>query len=241
MFKLGIKTYMIIFLLFLAVAGIYAQKDYINLPLQIFAAVFTAASLDSALGYLKSKKFNISSSSVITGLIVGMVLASGQSILYYILAASFAIISKHLIKFKNKHIFNPANIGLLLTSFIFGASVGWWHVNAWLVIIPGIFIAFKIKRLHLIISYLSVITALLVVYSLYKQGEVFDYFPIINLYFVFVMLIEPKTSPIKLAKGIIFGSVVGLVGFLLYVMHPTLDYLLVSLAVGNLLNFLGKG
>ncbi len=228
---------MIIFLLFLAAAGIYEQKDFVNLPFQIFVAVFTAVILDFALNYFKHKKIIIPSSAIITGLIVGMVLVSRGNLLHYALASSFAVASKHLLKFKNKHIFNPANIGLLLANFILGSSVGWWQVNIWFIIIPGLFIIFKIRRLHLVISYLLVMGFLLVVYAYLKQGETFDYFPVINLYFVFVMLVEPKTSPAKVLKGIIFGGLVGLMGFLFYIKQPSFDYLLASLAVGNLLNF----
>ncbi|MDP2939158.1 MAG: RnfABCDGE type electron transport complex subunit D [Candidatus Omnitrophota bacterium] len=240
MFKLSIKTYMMIFLLFLIVLGFYEQNNFINLTIQIIASVFTAVLLDLVINYLKNKKFIFPSSAVISGLIVGMVLSSGQNIFYYVIASALAILSKHILKFENKHIFNPANLGLLLLNIFFGASIGWWPVNIWFIIIPGLFIVFKIRRLHLVISYLLAFVILLMAYAYLKQGSIFDYFPLINLYFVFVMLIEPKTSAFKLTAGIVFGCFVAVAGFISYLFLPKLDYLLVGLALGNLFNSLNE-
>lgn len=236
MLKLDIKTYMIIFLLVLAFAGIYQQKEFSTLLTQLTLTVLTAVIIDLAINYFKSKKIILPSSAVITGLIVGMVMAAHQNIFYYVLAAMFAIVSKHILAINNKHIFNPANLGLLLVNILFGISMGWWSFNFWLMIIGGLFISYKIKRLHLVASYLLVTSILLMIHSSLKGLGMFDYFSLINLYFVFVMLIEPKTSPIKLIKGIVFGSLIALLGFIFYISGSRFDYLLLSLAVGNLFN-----
>ncbi len=236
MARFNIKTYMVFFLLLLIAAGIYGQGHKAILVGQLCLTVFSAVAFDLAISFFKSRRFIFPTSAVISGLIVGMVMFPGQNIWYYILATFFAVISKYVLRFNKKHIFNPANFGLLLVNIFWGAVLSWWTVNIWFIIIPGIFIAFKIRRLHLVISYLLVTAALAIGWAYFKQGELFDYFPFINLYFVFVMLIEPKTSPVKICRGLVFGSLVGFAGFIIYLIQPRFDYLVSSLALGNLLS-----
>lgn len=234
--RLSIKTYMIFFLMLLAVVGIYQQKEFIILSAQLVITVLTAVILDLAINYFKSKKIILPSSAIITGLIVGMVMARGEPYIYYVLASFLAIFSKHIFKINNRHIFNPANFGLLAINIFLGAYIGWYPINAWFVIIPGMFIALKIKRLHIILSYLLTFAILLMFYGHLKGVGIFSYFAVINSFFVVVMLIEPKTSPIKLCRGIVFGCFTAVIGFLCYLIIPRFDYLLVSLACGNLMN-----
>ncbi len=240
--RLSIKTYMILFLSILALWPGFQEGDFSALLFRIFVSILVAVFADLLINFVKSRRFIYPSSAVITGLIVGTVLDARQHILYYIFASFLAILSKHIFKFRNKHIFNPANFGLLAVSIFFKAAIGWCQVNPWVIIVPGLFIAFKTKRLHLVISYLATMSISLIVYAHLKQALIFDYFALINFYFVLVMLIEPKTSPLNLLKGIIFGFLVATSGFAVYLLGVKYDYLLVSLAAGNLFNsFLVRG
>ena len=67
------KTQMIVFLAVLAVFWAAREGDGRFLAELLVAAV-TAVCVDGLIGYVKSKKFSITESSLITGLIAGFVL-----------------------------------------------------------------------------------------------------------------------------------------------------------------------
>lgn len=235
--KLSAKGYMILFLILLALWGGLQQGGFKIVLLPIFTAIITAVLLDLILCYIKNKKVIIPSSAIITGFIVAMVMVPYQRMIYCITASTIAILSKHFIQREKRHIFNPANFGLLVTLLIFPISLSWWGlVNNWWIAIAGIFMVYKIRRLPVVISYLFTLSILLSVYSLINRGGIFDYLSAINLFFVFIMLIEPKTSPSGILQGSLFGGVVAIAGFIFYLFLPQYDFAIISLAIGNLLN-----
>jgi enediyne biosynthesis protein E5 len=228
---------MILLLAILAVWGGWQQEEFKPVLLQILVSIITAVFWDVVIQYFKSRKIIFPDSAVISGLIIALVMAPQQKMVYYVCAASLAIFSKHLLRIDKKHIFNPANLGLLLTSAAFPAMLSWWGLaNNWLLAIAGIFIVYKIRRFPVIIGYLVSLGVFLAIYSLLNRGGIFDYFSTINLFFVFVMLIEPKTSPIGRFRGGLFGALVAVFGFLFFLFFPRYDFALAGLALGNLAN-----
>ena len=93
--------------------------------LPVLIAVITTTILDLFIEYFKSKTWFFPQSALISGLFIGGLLTQNLQWYIYILAGAIAILSKHLIKFQQKHIFNPANFGVLLVSIIFGVSHTW--------------------------------------------------------------------------------------------------------------------
>jgi len=170
-------------------------------------------------------------------LIIATVMAPQQAILYYITASCLAILSKHLLQMEKRHFLNPAGFGLLAVSLLFSATLSWWGlVNNWVLFLGGIFIAYKVRRLAAAIGYLFTISVLLGAYGLINKGGVLDYFSAINLFFVFIMLIEPKTSPLGNFPGVFYGSIAAIAGFLVYLFLPRYDFAISGLAMANLTN-----
>ena len=58
----------------------------------------------------------------------------------------------------------------------------------------------------------------------------------ISWFFLFIMLIEPKTSGLGMKHGFVFGSISGIVAFLIYKFVPHVDIFIGSLFVANLFN-----
>ncbi len=55
------------------------------------------------------------------------------------------------------------------------------------------------------------------------------------------MLIEPKTSGFGMLRGFVFGSIAGVISFLVFTFFPVYDYFVVGLFAANMCNpFLNK-
>lgn len=225
MLKLSsIKQQLIIFLSFFAAYLSVINKDAAFL-FGLSVAVISAAAADSLLIYLKDKKVNLDDSSVISGLIIGFVLSNAQPWWIFVLASITAILSKHLIRINNKHIFNPAGLGVFLAVLFFHGFTQWKGASAWYIMIPfGIYFVYKAQKLEIIISYI-------LAYFLLFGAQAFGY---LNYFFVSLMLIEPKTTPIKRKGKIIFGLGAAVTLFILTKFNFRYEAEICSLLVMNL-------
>lgn len=183
---------------------------------QIIAIVATAVLLDLAINYLKEKRLFLPKNAVISGLILGVVIQG--SILFLVLVAAVAILSKHIIKIKGKHIFNPANFGLFLALVLFPVSQSWWGAsNLLLVAILGLIIVWKLKRYHLALPFLAAHAVLMFIIFSFSVNQLAAHFASGSLlFFTFYMLIEPITSPVRIKSRIIFGIFAGVFASVLY-------------------------
>ncbi|NIO18682.1 hypothetical protein GTN42_04470 [bacterium] len=233
--KTNIKNQLILVLSIFAAVGMFQLGIRNSLP-QLVISVTTAIGLDSLIIYKKLKKPFFSTSALISGLIIALALPPGIAWHIPLSAASIAIFSKHTIHIRGRHNFNPANFGLLLSMFIFGTYLAWWGAtNTWLVLLLGTLITYRFKRIHLVLSFFITQSILLGTYFVLKGEPFLNSILMINLFFIFVMLIEPKTSPIHRKGRIIYGVLTGAFSSVLIATIPTLDPSVVALALSNLL------
>ena len=142
-------------------------------------------------------------------------------------------IPAYLTKNNSRHIFNPAGAGIVAGMLIFGSYPAWWvggeYIWAYLIWIP--IILYKMKRWAPMVGFLApqILTGGFAILSSAS-----------GLFFLSVMLIEPKTSPSSLKLGLIYGALVG-VGFIVLGRFSNFDPLTISLLFGNLTQrMLGK-
>ncbi len=174
-------------------------------------------------------------SGLVTGMIIVLVTTPYVTVVEPIVIVLLALISKHFLRFGFRHIFNPAAFGLLFGHLLFGMEVSWWAVT---ILTPSIFIPFYISGIR--IRRYPMIVSFLMVYAMINYAMILD--PTV-LFFAFVMLPEPITSPQKKSYQILFGIFVGVVSFL--ISHPLIvqfplvtslpDPLIAALLVGNLM------
>lgn len=234
LFGTTVKNRMIFMLSILAAFGVFQTGVKHTLP-QVCISIFTAVVLDFLIVYFKSKKVFFSTSAVISGLIVALLLFPGVAWYIVVSTSLTAILSKHLIRIKGKHIFNPASFGLLMSMFIFNTYMVWWGAgNTWLVLLLGVFIAYRFKRFHLILSYLITQSVLLGIIFAFKGQPLINAVLMANLFFMFVMLVEPMTSPIKRNGRIIYGIVTGIFSSTFLLIIPSYDPSILALACANL-------
>jgi Na+-translocating ferredoxin:NAD+ oxidoreductase RnfD subunit len=230
---LSIKNQLIIFLGVFAIylSIIDGNVDFLS---AIFIAVFSAVFLDSIIAYLKTRRLIIIDSSLITGLIIGYVISTGEPWWKLLLASIFAIGSKHLIRIKGRHLFNPAAFGIFLAVILLGVSTQWRGTNFWFILVPaGVYFAWKIRKLVIAGSYIFSSLILFGVYAFVQKSPLLDVLKYQNYFFIFIMLIEPKTSPIRTKGKIIFSLAVAVLVFILTLCGVQFDAELFSLLVLN--------
>lgn len=236
--RLTVYHYMISSLVVLQLANAFFYGFGIKALLPVLISVTTTTLLDLFIEYFKSKTWLFPQSALISGLFIGGLLTQNLQWYVYVIAGAIAIFSKHLMKLRQKHIFNPANFGVLLVSVIFGVAHTWWISSPLLlVLIFGIFMIWKLKRFDLTLSFLIgyyLINSMIGI----AQGEGFQeiYSAIVNggvmYFFSMFMLIEPRTNPAERRQRIAYGILVAVLLIIFHFYIPKHD-LPLALAIGN--------
>ena len=209
-----------------------------NLPQIIVYPLLSIAiisALDFGLTWLRYRKKYLPTAPVVSGFLIGLILAPSEPV-YVILAASILVsLSKHFLAAGvRRHIFNPAAFGIMGAYFLFGTTVSWWGVS-WsklpLIILVTLMarILYKMHRLYLPLAFLAVYTA----YFL-RLEIIFD--PTILL-FALVMLPEPMTSPAVGYFKYLFGALVAIVAILISNFTKIPEVFLPALLLSNFLSF----
>ena len=195
----------------------------------VLCGIIVAASCDFFVKRFFSKQKALIKSAVISGFIVSGIIDYNQPWFILVIFSVLAIFSKHVIRFKGKHIFNPANFGLFAAS-LFGIPLTWnIESNIYLIIPIGIYLAFSLKKIPHILGFLIFFAGLLI-----AKGV--NPFLLVNWFFIFIMLIEPKTSGFGNIRGFLFGSIAAITAFLIYTFFPGYDFFIGSLFIANLFN-----
>jgi enediyne biosynthesis protein E5 len=230
---ISIKPQLVIFLSAFAFYVSFLDKD-IRFLLALLIAVFSAAAADSAFTCLKQKKPAITSSSLISGLIIGFVLSSDQRLWIICLACLIAIGSKHLIRIKGRHIFNPAALGIFSVIILLDATTQWRGTYLWYILVPaGLYFSYKIRKLEVVFSYFLASLILFGGQALLQRVNIFNVFGYLSYFYISVMAIEPKTTPVSFLGKIVFGTLLAAVIFVLTQAGVKFDAELCSLLILN--------
>lgn len=173
---------------------------------QIFAAIYKAPS-------------NVES-VYITALILALIISppktTGQ-LMFLAWAAVFAIASKYILAINKKHVFNPAAIAMVIWAFGFSQYASWWTGTLFMapfVFVVGFLITRKIKRTSLVVSFFATAIVFTLGYVMLKGQnnflvvkEAILYSPM--MFFAFIMLTEPATTPPTKKLQIIYGALAG--------------------------------
>lgn len=219
----------------LALAWIHAlhAKSYgITALGQVISICFIACALDFLIVYAIGRRVAFPLSALVSGLIISGI--QEPSRLFYV-APLAAIFSKHIIKVSGRHIFNPAAFGLLASNVLFGLPLSWWiEAHRAIIIIFGLFIVYRIRKISLICSFISIGFILSFGYSLIQRQAPLSSAGLISFFFVFFMLPEPKTSPAYLKAKLIYGAAVSLLVILWMAVLPRYDFMILGLITGNI-------
>lgn len=195
--------------------------SYLYVVVSIVAAVLT----EIILSRIYFGKWKSLSSAYISGISVGILIRS-VSIWPYIITSVLSIMSKYILKYNGRHLWNPSNFGVSWMLFmapldVAGLSIQWGSNFLGLAVIwaLGLAIVYRAKRFHVTIAYVISFIILAYVRSLIV-GDTFlaEVSPLTGpMYqlFIFFMITDPGTS-VSTRKGrIIVVIIVALVEFVL--------------------------
>ncbi len=132
-------------------------------------------------------------------------------------AAVLAMASKYILAINGKHVFNPIAVSVALTYLTLNLSASWWVGNGPMlpfVIIGGILIVRKLRRLDLVFSFLAAAAISIVVLSFFNGKDVIAALQNAVLYsplafFAGVILTEPLSTPPTTVLQRYYGALVG--------------------------------
>ncbi|NOU68640.1 hypothetical protein GC096_31900 [Paenibacillus sp. LMG 31461] len=239
------KSYVIISLVGILIIAAIFSSDSKGIYNSIIAIV-TAVGIDLIcfrLGKGKRKKW-LPDGAVITGLIIALILSTATSWYIVAITAAMAILSKHLLVYKKKPVFNPAAFGLLLSILFFQTGQSWWgafgDLPVWTIgflFLGGYMVTNRVNKFPQVFSFLSVYFLLLLLLGFIHVGEAADAFrpPFINasLFFALFMLTDPPTSPVSNKEQVVFGLLSATVGVVIYGFFGGLMYLFIGLLISN--------
>lgn len=239
--------------IFIIFVTAFLRRPSILVIVSFLLSVAFTVGIDFLLMKKRKLEFFFPSAALVSGGIIGLVYEPSVLFILLFMLCAFSMISKHLLRINNRHIFNPAAFGLFTGGILFFSET-WWGVS-WqqlkptdpflflsflILLLPGYISFIRMRRFRIIISFYAVYT--LFNYFIYKT-------PILDptvIFFSLVMLPEPMTSPSKHEAQIFFGIFVALGAFFVslltsYVPSPFVyilsDPLIASLLLGNLLFF----
>ncbi|MBI3260872.1 oxidoreductase [Candidatus Berkelbacteria bacterium] len=243
-----ITMYRLMFYYLLVVIVLAVASSAVGLlpynPIAIVVQTLVVAAVAIAANTLAARllKINPNVESVyITAFIISLIVGPVADIAHLGVVAAItaaAIISKYLIVYRRKHVFNPAAFGVVLGALVLGTGASWWVGNSILlipVLIGGLLVAQKIRRFDLVAAFLVTYA---IGFVLFGGGPAQLLTLFINsplVFFILVMLVEPQTSPGQSKHRIAFGAFVALVLTALQHFVPSVAFNLeLSLLFGNL-------
>jgi Na+-translocating ferredoxin:NAD+ oxidoreductase RnfD subunit len=219
---------------------------------QILVAVGTCAALEVGIVCLRQGMLIWPASALLTGNGVAFVLRvpgtrhgdwwSTRGWWIFAGTAAVSLLSKHVLRMRGSHVFNPSNIGLVLCFLVLGSSRAepldfWWGpTSAWLVaalaiiVLGGFAILSRLRLLEIAVSFwLSFAAALGVLAAAghsmtarWHLGPIagFDFWKTLVtspeiLVFLFFMITDPKTVPRGRRERIAYAVAIGLLAALL--------------------------
>ena len=219
---------------------------------QILISVLTCALLEVAIAAWRQRVILWPASALITGNGVAFILrVPGTSHGdwwslrgWWIFAATGAVslLSKHLIRVRGEHVFNPSNIGLVLCFLLLGRARAvpldfWWGpMSAWLalalgvILVAGFLILSRLGLLWIAVGFwLSFAVGIAVLAaSGHQMSSRWHLGPVSGAYFwwvlltspevlvfLFFMITDPKTAPSGSRARVVYAVAIGLLAALL--------------------------
>ena len=200
--------------------GFFGMIDFfpVAMAIQLLVAVGLGCVVDRLLAYTFKVRPN-PESILITGFILYFLISPNGSIQNLVLigmAAILAALSKYLVTWRGKHIFNPAALGVAIVGLTGLGYASWWVATPWLlpfVAVLGAVVVYKTRRVDMVLTYLlvsiAVITMMAIIKGTFEPGllwTVLVSYPLV--FFACFMLTEPQTlAPKRRQRNSIAGLV----------------------------------
>lgn len=211
----------------------------------LLSAVALAGVTDLLALWVRKGTWEFPSGAVLTAMIVSMVLRAQEPWYVVAITSVAAVLSKYLFRSRQANVFNPAALAIIVSFYVFHTGQSWWgaltevplYVQT-VLLAAGIFITDRVNKIPLVLAFLGAyfllftITAYLGdprhVSEIYRSPDLGA-----ALFFAFIILTDPPTSPAKYPDQIVCGVLVACVSYSFFEWAGVVYYLLAGVLVGN--------
>jgi len=196
-------------------------------PASMIVSLVILLVISSATNYIFSYVFEVPAnfeSIYITVFILALIISPATTPTEYIYlgwAGILSMASKYIFTIKHKHLFNPAAFAVVITGLFINQYASWWIgtlVMTPFVLVGGLAVIKKLKRTDLALSFFIVALTSILAFSFFNGFDIFSVFwktlvasPL--LFFTFIMITEPLTTPPSRILRILYGTLLGILFF----------------------------
>jgi Na+-translocating ferredoxin:NAD+ oxidoreductase RnfD subunit len=209
------------------------------------SAAVAAGVLDVLILRVRKKRWEFPSGAVLTAMIVAMVLRAQEPWYVITITSVVAVASKYMIRSRTANVFNPAALAIVTSFYLFHTGQSWWGalsdvipIAKFVLVGAGLFITDRVNKMPLVLTFLGTYFLLFTLRAFVGNplsvAEIFrtpDFEA--ALYFAFIILTDPPTSPAKYPDQIVCGLIVAVVSYAVYEWLGVVYYLLAGVLVGN--------
>jgi Na+-translocating ferredoxin:NAD+ oxidoreductase RnfD subunit len=212
----------------------------------LFTAIIAAGILDALILRIRKETWEFPSGAVLTAMIVAMVLSAQEPWYVTAITSVFAILTKYIFRSRSANVFNPAALAMIASFYVFHTGQSWWGaltdvspIAKIVLIAAGIFITDRVNKMPLVLTFLAVYFGLFTVTAFVTNplsvAEIFRT-PDVEaaLYFAFIILTDPPTSPAKYPDQLVCGAIVAVVSYAFFEWAGVVYYLLAGVLAGNI-------
>jgi Na+-translocating ferredoxin:NAD+ oxidoreductase RnfD subunit len=237
---------MLILILLVLIAIAAPHEGLTTVMPGLLIAMAAAGFVDAAMLRYRKGSWEFPDGALLTAMIVAMVLRAQEPWYVLEITAIAAVLSKYAFRTRSANIFNPAALAIVASFFVFHTGQSWWgaltEVSPYLQLVlvaAGLFITDRVNKMPLVLVFLGTYFTLFTAASyladprwvaeIYRSPDLEA-----ALFFAFIILTDPPTSPAKYPDQIICGIIVAVVAFSLFEWAGVVWYLLGGVLVGNL-------
>lgn len=208
-------------------------------------AVVAAGLVDLAILRVRKKAWEFPSGAVLTALIVAMVLRAQEPWYVTTITSIAAVVSKYIFRSRTANVFNPAALAIVASFYVFHASQSWWGalpevspIGQAVMVGAGVFMADRVNKMPMVLMFLGTYYVLFTATAFAGDpqpiAEIFRP-PDLEaaLFFAFVILTDPPTSPTKYRDQMICGAIVAGVSYAVFEWAGVVYFLLAGVLAGN--------
>jgi len=210
------------------------------------AAVLAAGLLDLFILRVRKDVWEFPSGAILTAMIVTMVLRAQEHWYVPAVTSAVAVLSKYLFRTRTANVFNPAALAIVTMFYVFHMGQSWWGAlpevtPIWVqgaLLLTGLFITDRVNKMPLVLSFLATYFVLFTgtaylgdpqwVTEIFRSPDIQA-----ALYFAFIILTDPPTSPAKYPDQLVCGAIVAVVSYAVFEKFGVVYFLLAGVLVGN--------
>jgi Na+-translocating ferredoxin:NAD+ oxidoreductase RnfD subunit len=211
----------------------------------LLCAVVVSGIVDAMVLRARTRKLGFPSGAVLTAMIVAMVLRAQEPWYVTTITSVAAVLSKYLLRSRSANLFNPAALAIVASFYVFHTGQSWWGAltevplpEQLALVVMGVFIADRVNKMPLVLTFLGcyflLFTATAFLTDPRRVAEIFRP-PDVEaaLFFAFIILTDPPTSPARYPDQIVCGLIVAATSFVFFEWAGVVYYLLAGALAGN--------